>query len=441
MTASTRRFPLLPLIIVLVINAMLFFMFAKVGSLVGAETGTDGYKEIAENLLRGKGFVYAPGQPSTMMFGYMKREPLYPLFLSTILVVTGTLSPAVLGLFQTLLGGLSCYLLYRLGARVFDERTGRVGSYIYALHPVSFWYTTRFASEIVAVPILLLCLLVIERFLRESNRSNAVGTGLLVGVAALTKSAYVVLLPLVLLFVAVRAWRKASQFLAPATIVIASFLGVHSLWLTRNLAISGEVVPFTTMNGVAFFLGNRIIERFDVKALTAQTEPDRWANELYGSVQADIAARQPDLSLPRLEAETDKKLRAMGAEFVWSKPSFFVRKVLTGSVFIWFLSDSTAKSLGWAAFQVPLLFLAIVGIFGRCHWSLARQFLLVFAVVFLLAYVMVSPLARYASPIAPVLMLFGSSGLTIGLEWLGWPVRAKEAQLPDLAVPSRETAI
>jgi hypothetical protein len=115
----------------------------------------------------------------------------------------------------------------------------------------------------------------------------------------------------------------------------------------------------------------------------------------------------------------------MGSDLVWSKPWFIVRKVLAGSLLIWFLSDTTAKSLGWAVFQLPLLVLAIVGISRRPQWSLVTQFLLTFAVVFLLAYVMVSPLARYSSPVMPVLMLFGSGGLVVALAWVGWPIRTQ----------------
>jgi len=39
------------------------------------------------------------------------------------------------------------------------------------------------------------------------------------------------------------------------------------------------------------------------------------------------------------------------------------------------------------------------------------QLLLTFAVVFVLAYVFVSPYARYALTISPILMLFASDGL------------------------------
>jgi 4-amino-4-deoxy-L-arabinose transferase-like glycosyltransferase len=411
LSSTWRQLPLLPLILIVAINTTSFLLYARVNGAVGADTGTDGYKEIAENVVQGHGLVFSPGMPSTMMLGYMKREPIYPLWLSGILAVTGTLTPGVLCLFQTSLCMISCCLLYRLGAKIFDVRTGGPASYIYALHPISFWYSTRFASEIVAVPVLLLCLLIIDRFFTESTRLRALQAGLLLGVAALTKSAYVVLLPLVLLFAAYRSRRKLQQFLPCALIVVLSFASIQSVWLWRNYTISGEIVPFTTMNGVTFFLGNRIVEQFDAKRLTAGTEADEWAQALYQSVQADIAAKQPDMSLPRLEAETDKQLRAMAVQLVLTKPLLVVRKVLAGMVFIWFLSDTTAKSLGWAAFQVPLLTLAIIGIYRQRQWSLSTQFLLSFVMVFLLAYAVVSPIARYATPVVPVVMLFASYGL------------------------------
>jgi hypothetical protein len=74
--------------------------------------------------------------------------------------------------------------------------------------------------------------------------------------------------------------------------------------------------------------------------------------------------------------------------------------------------QGNGSSLPWSALH-DVLVLVIVGISGRPQWSLVTQFLLTFAVVFLLAYVMVRPLARYSSPVMPVLMLFGSVGLVV----------------------------
>src|SRR4029434_1059847 len=157
-----KQSPAIPLLLIVAINIAWFFLSTKVGATVGAETGSDGYKEIAENLVRGNGVIFSRGMHSIGELGYMKREPVYPRFLSVILRLTGTLSPGVLCLFQTSLALISCCLVYRLGEKIFGASTGRLASFIYALHPISFWYSTQFASEIVAVPAMLLCLFLTE---------------------------------------------------------------------------------------------------------------------------------------------------------------------------------------------------------------------------------------------------------------------------------------
>jgi 4-amino-4-deoxy-L-arabinose transferase-like glycosyltransferase len=406
-----KQGPIIPLLLVVVINIAWFAVFPSIGGRVGADTGTDGYKEIAENLVQGRGFIYSPDKPSTMMLGYIKREPVYPLMLSGVLVLSGALTPAVMCLFQTSLSVLSCLLLFRLGERVFGWRTGLVASYMYALHPISFWYASRFASETAAIPVLLLCLLIVDKFLEAPTHLRSAGLGWSLGIAALTKSAYVIVLPIALVVAAFR-WRHRLRRIWPAALIATlCYASVHSVWLARNYRMSGEIVPFTTMNGVAFLLGNRIVETFDPKRQTAGREVDTWANDLYQSVQGEIAAKHPDMSLARLEVQTDRELTTMGRERVFKEPGFVVRKVLTGLVFIWFLSDTTAKSLGWAICQLPVLAFAIFGASRLRFWTPPAALLLGVIAVFILAYTVVSPLARYSTPVLPLVMLFASQGV------------------------------
>lgn len=407
-----KESPAIPLLLIVAINVAWFFLSAKVGAIVGAETGTDGYKEIAENIVRGHGFIFSPGMRSTIELGYMKREPIYPLLLSVILRLTGTLSPAVLCLFQTSLSLISCCLIYRLGEKIFGTSTGRLASFIYALHPISFWYSTKFASEIVAVPAILLCLSLIERFFAEPTRLKATQVGFSVGIAALTKSACVMLLP-VILFFALLKWRtKFHRLLSYAFIIVFLYASIHSLWLVRNYSISGEIVPFTTNSGGIFFYGNEIVERFDVKKQIAEEgEADNAAQALYRSVQDDIAARAPHMSLPRLEAQTDKQLIAMARQLVLEKPLFVVRKFLFGMCFIWFLSSTTAKSWGWILFQMPLIALAVMGLCRQRQWDFRQRFLLCAVVVYIVPYTLLLALARYSMPITPIVILFASYGL------------------------------
>jgi 4-amino-4-deoxy-L-arabinose transferase-like glycosyltransferase len=405
-----------PLLLVVVLNVASFFLSIQVGSAVGGETGSDGYKEIAENVVAGKGFIFSEGAPSTLMFGYMKREPVYPLFRSAILLITGTLSPVVLCIFQTFLSLISCCLVNRLGDRIFGPSTAKLAAYIYALHPIGFWYSTRFANEVLTVPIVLCCLVLIENFFVEPTRIKAAQMGLAIGIATLTRSNCVTLLPVILGFGLVK-WRTKllHQFVGYMFIAMCFYASIHSLWLMRNYSISGEIVPFTTMAGGQFFVGNGIVEHFDLKKQTAgdriEEPPEKAASALYYSVQSEIVASVPQISWPSLEAKTDKQLMTMARSFFIERPLFMARKFLSGMFWIWFLSDTTAKSRGWIIFQTPLLVFAAIGLCRLRNLEFNMKLLICVVVLYLVPYTLLNTFARYSMPIIPVVMLFASYGL------------------------------
>ena len=412
--------PLVPMMIVFV-SIVFCAAFSRIGTAVGADFGTDGYKEIAEHIVSGDGFMYAPGMPSSMMLGYMKREPLYPLWLAGILLLTGALSPAILCAFQTCLSLISCVLLYRLGKSTFDARTGRLASVIYAVHPISAWYSTRFASEVLAVPLMLLALLRAVNFFAAPTRSKAALLGASIGCAVLTKSACVVLLPTFILF-AFFKWRTSPRrLISHIGIMIAVYGTIHSIWIVRNYVLSGEIVPFTTMAGPQFFVGNETLARFDVRRHTSSDEPDHVTDALYGAVQHEIAAGTPGISLPRLEAQTDMNLRAKARQLVLERPTFVVRKLTAGLYFIWFLSTNQAKSLGWMIFQVPLVVCAIIGLSRKQHVTFSQRFLVTVVASYVVPYALLLALARYSMPIIPIVFLFASDAI---LRFTGRYVRA-----------------
>jgi 4-amino-4-deoxy-L-arabinose transferase-like glycosyltransferase len=414
------------LLLIVVINGIAFLVFPKVGVAVGADTGTDGYKEIAENIVAGKGFIFSEGMRSTFMLGYMKREPIYPLFLSMILRLTSSLSPATLCLFQTSLSLISCFLVNRIGTKIFDASIGRIASYVYALHPLSFWYSTRFASEVLTIPIVLWCLFLIENCLAQPTRTKAAQVGLWVGIATLTRSGCVILLPIVICFAFVQWRSKLYQFKSYVLIMIFCYAGIHSLWLVRNYSIAGEIVPFTTMAGAQFFVGNELVEHFDVKRLVARGEPERTVGALYDSVQDELAVRVPQASLPRLEAQTDRQLIRMARSVVIDRPLFIVRKCLSGAYYIWFVSDTAAKSWGWLIIQLPLLAFAVIGIWRGRYLNSSKRFLLCVVVLYVAPYTLLNAYARYSMPIIPIVILFGSCGLLSAIEWSGWPNRVQD---------------
>jgi 4-amino-4-deoxy-L-arabinose transferase-like glycosyltransferase len=372
---------------------------------------------------------------SSMMLGYMKREPAYVLWLSAILKLTGTLSPPVLCLFQTALSLLSCLLLYRHGVQIFDVWTGRVASLIYAVHPISFWYSNRFASEVLTVPVVLLCLLAVVRFFSSPTRTRAAQLGLSLGFAVLTKSACVVLLPVVLGFGLVKWRRQLRSFLFHAAFILIFYACIHSLWVIRNYLLCGEIVPFTTMAGAQFFVGNETVTAFDRRRHTAGEWPDQATDALYLAVQSEIAAGAPQMSLPRLEAETDRQLVVMARRQIRQKPSFIARKCLSGLYFIWFLSNTSAKSFGWLLFQGPLVAIAVIGRCRKRDWDPNHRLLLCIVLAYIAPYTFLLALARYAMPIMPIVFLFASDAVVSGL------TARFRRQVSEVGTPGREVGV
>src|SRR5262249_36624973 len=96
---------------------------------------------------------------------------------------------------------------------------------------------------------------------------------------------------------------------------------------------------------------------------------------------------------------------------ILQKPLFVVRKLLAGMYFIWFLSDTTAKSWGWMMFQMPLVILAAMGLCRQRHWNFSQHFLLCVVVAYIVRYTLLSPYARYSMPIIPIVIVFSSYAL------------------------------
>jgi hypothetical protein len=214
-----------------------------------------------------------------------------------------------------------------------------------------------------------------------------------------------------LFFLFVKWQTKFRQILSYGLIIIFAYVGVDSLWLLRNYSISGEIVPFTSMSGPTFFVGNEIVERFDARKHTAGATPDEVSRAVYRAAQDHIAASAPGMSLPQLEARTDKALIKMAREFAIEKPVFVIRKFLWGTYFIWFLSDTSAKSFGWMLFEMPLVLLALVGLYRSQRWDFIHRFLLCVVLAYIVPHTLLAPLARYSMPVIPILMLFSSSAL------------------------------
>jgi len=176
------------------LNSLVFF--PAVSTSFELENYGDGWAQIAENVVRGNGFVYQSGKQSDFMTGQLKREPLYPLFLASILAVFGKLDPYMM-LFQALINAMTSLVLYFMVSRIFNQRTGVIASLLYAVYPFAAWYVPRIAYETLLGLLIALLMLTLAGLFERPSFLRALAAGVMLGITVLCRGLYI-LLPLAL---------------------------------------------------------------------------------------------------------------------------------------------------------------------------------------------------------------------------------------------------
>lgn len=170
------------------------------------------------------------------------HPPLYPLVLSFVsrLGATGTLSHRALGIG---LGALTIVLVGLLGRRLWDERLGLAAAAVAAAYPVFVAVDGALMSETLYSPLVAGILLCALALLRRPALPLAALLGVLIGLAALTRSEALLFVPLLALPVALTRQRGRVALAVAAT--LACVLTVAP-WTVRNAVQFDRLIPVST---------------------------------------------------------------------------------------------------------------------------------------------------------------------------------------------------
>jgi 4-amino-4-deoxy-L-arabinose transferase-like glycosyltransferase len=202
------------------------------------------YAALARSTLSGVGFSLE-GAPTA------HRMPGYPLVVAGVLLVTGESLTAV-RLLQALVDTLTCLLVFLIGRRLSDERTGLITSLVYALFPLQIIYVSSVMTE--ATFTFLLCATVALMLASGTSRQRIFAAGLVGGVAALFKP-LALLLPVLVPFVPALFHQPNRLRLWMLISFCAGMMLVISPWLVRNYLVFDRVA-LTSSIGVNFWIGN-----------------------------------------------------------------------------------------------------------------------------------------------------------------------------------------
>jgi len=227
---------------------------AVIGATIGfhtaaaAEPAADSRIHIAlvRSLLEGHG--YSLGEPTAM------TPPLYIFFLTGLYWVFD--SPVAVRIAQTLFAAAGCLMIYAIGRRLFGRTTGLGAALLLSVYPLTAYLAGLHLTENL---FLLLLLGIIWQSLRVADRPtvlHAAELGGLVGLASLTRAAFVAFVPFLLLWTLTVWGTRNPLSYRTFGVAVGAVVLVLLPWTIRNSLVLGSIVPVQSNGGMVFWAGN-----------------------------------------------------------------------------------------------------------------------------------------------------------------------------------------
>ena len=387
--------------------AMVFVVFGR-QSMVGGDIDPYAYGAMGRSLAAGNGFA-GDGSFGTLL---RRRAPLYPLVIGGVYWLVGERPRAVL-LLHCVLFAAMCTLVYDLGRRLFNERTGIVAAALCIVNPMLLRYLPTLHLETMLMFLFTLLVWTMVRFHQRPAVAAGVAVGLAAGAASLAKT---VALPIVVLFAAGivlaarRIRRRGGDALVPWKPIVAIAVALAAAitpWTVRNYRASGHFVLVSTGTSDAFLRGF-IFSRAEFALLRKPpyTDAENESNAYFEALaQAKGTAWQRD------DYETDQILNAEAKRRLVAEPVGVMRKSLVGLLTFWYELTSLKNSLLALVLAVGAWALALVG-WRRARREGCASWLLLMPILYMnISLALLLALGRYSVPILPALLVLSGFGV------------------------------
>lgn len=342
------------------------------------------------------------------------RAPFYVYCLALLYALLGT-SLWVGRIFGLIVGLGSVAVTYFMGKRIFSAKIGLTAALLQSMFPVVIY----FEGELLLDPLftLLLQLAVYRLVIWFENRtiSQALATGLLLGLALITRPTVLVFIPLIVLLLAV-SLKNAGAWVKHSIVFILAVSLVMAPLFVRNLVVAGDPVPIASQGGINLYIGNNS-NADGVSAVLPEPLGHNW--------------RLKEITY-LAEQEVGKKLKPGEVSSFWTNKAFHWIRNNPGEFINLYLkklyhsfSDreiSNNRDLGSFFNKAPILkynplsfgilfTLAIVGIMAGFGRHSHVRLLLLIVLVYVLAASLFFFNSRFRLPLLPYYFLLAAFGL------------------------------
>lgn len=261
----------------------------------------------------------------------LMRPPLYTLFLATSIQLADSLVDR-LRLIQALLSSATVPLFFLLTRQIFGpgrvaNRAALVAALLAALSYTLAASAAELLSETLFLAILTLSLALLLRAGRTAHWPLALAAGLFLGLAALTRSVALPLLPLGALWLLAAALRERDlrRSLRPTLALLLGCALVVAPWTARNYAVYGTLIMIDTTGAENLWLDNAPEGRDAVKAALLLLGDDRAARQQLATAQGLAAiSADPARFVSKSWGELQKLFALEHADDLRARPAIWV---------------------------------------------------------------------------------------------------------------------
>jgi 4-amino-4-deoxy-L-arabinose transferase-like glycosyltransferase len=210
-----------------------------------------GYFRLAENL-RHHGVFSRCEQPPFLPDNVL--TPVYPFCLAVLLTLSGG-GLWIVAIVQGLLNSLGAVLVFKIGERLFNQRTGFIAGICFGLDPSALVHTFSLLTESLFTFLFLVANFFLVKYFRDASFKSLAFSAILLGFATLCRPVslyYFVVIIIILFFVTAQTLANRAKNVALYVLIFALPL---SPWLIRNQLIFGTA-NLTSIQGNNLLLMN-----------------------------------------------------------------------------------------------------------------------------------------------------------------------------------------
>lgn len=367
------------------------------------------YSRLGRSLAGGHGFGVSPYVPDAGPTAL--RPPGYPLLVGVVYWIFGAHVPAA-RLVGAVLGSVTAVLVAALVRQLSrDPRRTLAAGLLAAVYPAMVIASTSMLSEALFVPLSLGAITSALTF-RSGGRGGWLAfSGVLLGLATLTRPVGAVLVIPVLLIALTGQARRRRPW-TPALVAVALMLAPCVAWEIRDIRALHHVVPLTTQTGYL------LAGTYNATSAHYPSQPGVWIGAALDPAMARLIASHPHAS----ELGLSDLLASAATRYARDHPGYVLTVVghnflrlfdLTGLSFAQRVThDEYGYGAGFGAAEyfsaLALLVLALLGLLagGARGWPAGVWLVPLLLVA---ATLPVQSFSRFRAPIDPYLVAAASS--------------------------------